>query len=319
MPIRVHLSQPIRCGSDSGRRFRLPVYSVEVPVPRRTIPPCPPDRPTRPPSVEPRCRGMGRSRRVVRHLRLGVCSRRPVTSPHEPGRDASARAAGGGPRPGRGQARRGGRPTTTGSSATSRRTWSGRAASGSGPRSRCARPTPPPTPAAPAADEAVTGAVAIELVHHGLAVPRRRDRRGRDPSGRPERERPVEQHRGDPRRRLPAGPGVVAGRLARAPTSPDCSPTPSASCAGARCSSSSTSSTSTAVRGGLLLGDRGQDRGAVRGRRAGSAGWSAASASRPRRADPLRAPRRHVLPDRRRRARHHRDRRRRWASRRART
>ena len=72
-------------------------------------------------------------------------------------------------------------------------------------------------------------------------------------------------------------------------------------------------------RGGLLLGDRGQDRRAVRHvvphRRDGLRRRRADA----RRADPVRPPRRDVLPDRRRRARRHRDRRISSASPRART
>ena len=48
-----------------------------------------------------------------------------------------------------------------------------------------------------------------------VALPRRRDRRGRDPPGRAERQRPLVEHRRDPRRRLLARPGVFARRVAR--------------------------------------------------------------------------------------------------------
>ena len=48
-----------------------------------------------------------------------------------------------------------------------------------------------------------------------LAVPRRRDGRGRDPPRRRHRQRPVGQPAGDPRRRLPARAGIRDRRLAR--------------------------------------------------------------------------------------------------------
>ena len=48
-----------------------------------------------------------------------------------------------------------------------------------------------------------------------LAVPRRRHGRGRHPPHRRERQRPLGQPAGDPRRRLPAGPGVGDRRVAR--------------------------------------------------------------------------------------------------------
>ena len=48
-----------------------------------------------------------------------------------------------------------------------------------------------------------------------LALPRRRDGRGRHPPRRRDRERQVGQPAGDPRRRLPAGPGVGDRRVAR--------------------------------------------------------------------------------------------------------
>ena len=129
-------------------------------------------------------------------------------------------------------------------------------------------------------DDALTGAVAVELVHLGLALPRRRDRRGRDPARRAQRQRPLEQHRGDPRRRLPPRPRVVARGVARCRRRRRCSPPPSASCAGGRCSSCQhlfdvdRSEEATPPR------SRARPRRCSR-RRAASAAWCRASATRP--------------------------------------
>ena len=49
----------------------------------------------------------------------------------------------------------------------------------------------------------------------GLALPRRRDRRGRDPPGRRQRQRSLGQPQGDPRRRLPPGQGLRDRRRPR--------------------------------------------------------------------------------------------------------
>ena len=264
---------------------------------------------------------------VEAHLRLGDCSRRCVPWSHD-GAGRTARPPAPGPsscparrrsRPGRGDAPRavrtadpflaevathligaGGkriRPTLTLCAAY--------AASGAGRPGAATTPSPV--------------RVAVRARPPRLALPRRRHRRGRDPPRRAERQRPLEQHRGDPRRRLPARPRVVARGVARRRRRRRSSRRRSASCAAARCSSSSTSSTSTAREEATRPRSRARPRRCSR-RRAASAAWSR-ECRRPdaRRAHPVRPPPRHVLPDRRRRARPHRDRRRARQARRART
>ena len=115
-------------------------------------------------------------------------------------------------------------------------------------RSPSAPRTPSTGAGGPRHDDAVTGGVGGRARAPRLALPRRRDRRGRDPPRRAERERALVQHRRDPRRRLPARAGVGARGVARRRRRRRCSPRRSASCAAARCSSCSTSSTSTAAR-----------------------------------------------------------------------
>ena len=127
---------------------------------------------------------------------------------------------------------------------------------------------------------ALTGAVAVRARAPRVALPRRRDRRGRDPPRRAQRERALEQHRRHPRRRLPPRPGVVAGGVARRRRRRRCSRRPSASCAGARCSSSSTSSTSTAPRRTTRPRSRARPPRCSR-RRVASAAWCRASATPP--------------------------------------
>ena len=82
-------------------------------------------------------------------------------------------------------------------------------------RSPSARPTRPSARGGPAADDAVTGARRGRARPPRLALPRRRDRRGRDPPRRAERQRALVEHRRDPRRRLPARAGVGARGVAR--------------------------------------------------------------------------------------------------------
>ena len=157
----------------------------------------------------------------------------------------------------------------------------------------------------PATDDAITGAVAVELVHlgslyHDDVIDEAETRRGR-----PERERALEQHRRDPRRRLPPRPRVGARGVARRPRrraarGDDRRAVPRS---GARAAAPLRR---RPHRGDLLLRDRRQDRGAVRDRvphrRDGGRG------RRPdaRRAHRVRPAPRRVLPDRRRRARRHR-------------
>ncbi len=148
-----------------------------------------------------------------RRFRLGVCSHDAVPCPNAAACRARARAAGlrsrargdraGCRSPLRGPVSRGGRRPPgegRGEAAPARvdplhgvRGQRGRARDGGrdhGRRGRRARPS-------------------------RVAVPRRRDRRGRDASRGSERERALEQHRRDPRRRLPAGPRVGARGVAR--------------------------------------------------------------------------------------------------------
>ena len=82
----------------------------------------------------------------------------------------------------------------------------------------------------------------------GIALPRRRDRRGADPSHGRERQRAMGQPQGDPRGRLPVGEGVRDRREPRAPRWPRCSRRRSAGCARARSASCSRRSRSTAPR-----------------------------------------------------------------------
>ena len=143
-----------------------------------------------------------------------------------------------------------------------------------------------------------------------VAVPRRRDRRGRDPPRRAERQRPLVEHRRDPRRRLPARAGVgargVARRRRRRAARVDdrrAVPRPGARAAVpvrrrtatqesyfSSIEGKTASLMATACRIGGMVSD-------VLGRHA-------------RRAHAVRPPPRHVLPDRRRRARRHAQRRR---------
>ena len=141
----------------------------------------------------------------------------------------------------------------------------------------------------------------------GIALPRRRHRRSRDPAWRAQRQRPLEQHRGDPRRRLPPRTRVVAGGVARcrrrrAPRGDDRRALPGA---GPRAPASLRHHPQ---RGRLRVDDRGQDRRAVRDVVSHRRHGGARVRSHPRRAHPVRAPPRHVLPDRRRRPRPHRER-----------
>ena len=115
----------------------------------------------------------------------------------------------------------------------------------------------------PSTDAALTGAVACELVHlgslyHDDVIDEAETRRGV-----PERERPLEQHRRHPRRRLPARPGVVARGVARrrrrrAARGDHRRAVPGP---GARAAAPLRR---RPLRGGLLVRDRGQDRRAVR-------------------------------------------------------
>ena len=95
------------------------------------------------------------------------------------------------------------------------RTCSPPAASGSG---RCWCCWPPRPARDPDADEVVTAACVVELTHLGLALPRRRDGRGRAAPRRRLRQRALGQPRRDPHRRLPVLEVLGADRRARPPT-----------------------------------------------------------------------------------------------------
>ena len=107
-----------------------------------------------------------------------------------------------------------------------------------------------------------------------IALPRRRDRRGRDPPRRAVGERALVEHRRDPRGRLPARAGVVARGVARrrrrgAARRDDRRAVPRP---GARAAAPVRR---RPHRGVVPLGDRRQDVVADGDRRAASAGWSA--------------------------------------------
>ena len=139
-----------------------------------------------------------------------------------------------------------------------------------------------------------------------LALPRRRDRRGRDPARRAERQRALVEHRRDPLRRLPPRAGVGARGVARCRRRGPARRRRSASCAAVRCSSCSTSSTRTAAEESYFSAIEGKTASLMATACRIGGMVSDVSADTPRRAHAVRPSPRHVLPDRRRRARRHR-------------
>ena len=190
-------------------------------------------------------------------------------------------------------------PTRT--STRSPRTSSSPAASGCG---RCS-PSSPRRSAAVRESTTCPGRRRLRAGPPRVAVPRRRDRRGRHPARRRDGQRQVGQPAGDPRRRLPAVAGVGDRRVARHRGRRAAGPHDRLAVRG-RDRAAAPHVRLGAAGGQLLRVDQRQDGVAVRARRRASAASSPAlDRADDRGADRVGQRVRHGVPDRRRHPRRH--------------